>query len=302
MAAMQIEQLRSRVRGAIVQPDGESYESVRMLYNGMIDKRPALIVRMCRRGGRHRRDRLCADQQSADRDSRRRTQQWRIEIRGRWAGHRPVADERDPRRSRRTHRSRRRWCVWGDVDHATHPFGLAVPCGFISTTGVGGLTLGGGIGYLTRQYGLTIDNLLSADVVLADGSVVTADEQNNADLFWALRGGGGNFGVVTSFEFRAHPVRTVYAGPTFWPLEETVGGHEGLPRVHPRRARIRQRLFRVSHGSAGADVSRAPAPQEGVRCDLGVDGSGGAGGGCDEAMRASASRCSIIRRRCRCRR
>jgi FAD/FMN-containing dehydrogenase len=111
--------------------------------------------------------------------------------------------------------------VWGDVDHATHPFGLAVPTGFISSTGVGGLTLGGGIGYLTRAYGLTIDNLLSADVVLADGSVVTADERTNPDLFWALRGGGGNFGVVTSFEFRAHPVRTVYAGPTFWPLDQT---------------------------------------------------------------------------------
>src|SRR5262252_9155199 len=112
-------------------------------------------------------------------------------------------------------------CLWKEVDHATHPFGLAVPCGFISSTGVAGLTLGGGIGYLTRQYGLTIDNLVSADVVLADGSAVTTDERNSPDLFWALRGGGGNFGVVTSFEFRAHPVRTVYAGPTFWPLEET---------------------------------------------------------------------------------
>jgi hypothetical protein len=108
------------------------------------------------------------------------------------------------------------------VDHATHPFGLAVPTGFISTTGVAGLTLGGGIGYLTRRYGLTIDNLVSADIVLADGSVVIADDRNNSDLFWALRGGGGNFGVVTSFEFRAHPVRTMYAGPTFWPLEQSV--------------------------------------------------------------------------------
>jgi FAD/FMN-containing dehydrogenase len=113
-------------------------------------------------------------------------------------------------------------CVWGDVDHATHPFGLAVPCGIISTTGVGGLTLGGGIGHLSRQYGLTIDNLLSVDVVLADGRVVTADEHAHPDLFWAVRGGGGNFGVVTSFEFRAHPVKTVYAGPTFWSLDESI--------------------------------------------------------------------------------
>jgi FAD/FMN-containing dehydrogenase len=108
--------------------------------------------------------------------------------------------------------------VWGDVDHATHPFGLAVPSGFISTTGVGGLTLGGGIGYLTRRYGLTIDNLLEVDIVLADGRLVTASQREHADLFWAVRGGGGNFGVVTSFLFRANPVSTVYGGPIFWPL------------------------------------------------------------------------------------
>jgi FAD/FMN-containing dehydrogenase len=111
--------------------------------------------------------------------------------------------------------------VWGEVDHATHPFGLAVPAGIISTTGVGGLTLGGGIGYLARKYGLTIDNLLEADMVLADGSFVTVSPKQNTDLFWAIRGGGGNFGIITSFKFQAHPVQTVVGGPTLWPIERT---------------------------------------------------------------------------------
>ena len=111
-------------------------------------------------------------------------------------------------------------CTWADVDHATHAFGLAVPSGIISSTGVGGLTLGGGLGHLTRRYGLTIDNLLAADVVLADGRFVVASAEENADLFWALRGGGGNFGVVTSFLFQAQPVKMVCAGPMFWELDQ----------------------------------------------------------------------------------
>jgi FAD/FMN-containing dehydrogenase len=110
--------------------------------------------------------------------------------------------------------------TWGDVDHATHPFGLAVPSGIISTTGVGGLTLGGGIGHLTRRHGLTIDNLLAVDMVLADGRFVTATAKTHADLFWAVRGGGGNFGIVTSFLFKAHPIHTDYAGPMLWALED----------------------------------------------------------------------------------
>src|SRR5437667_9977921 len=112
-------------------------------------------------------------------------------------------------------------CTWADVDHATHAFGLATPSGIISTTGVGGLTLGGGIGHLTRKCGLTIDNLLSADLVLADGTFVKASADENSDLFWAIRGGGGNFGGVMSFTFKLHPIDTVYGGPKLDELSET---------------------------------------------------------------------------------
>ena len=221
MAAIQIQQLRSSIRGVVIQPGDETYEAARKVYNAMIDKRPALIVR-------------CVD--VADVIAAvdyARTNGVLVAIRG--GGHSGgglgtcdggIVIDVSPMKGVHVDAAARTvrvaaGCLWGEVDHATHPFGLAVPTGFVSTTGVAGLTLGGGIGYLTRQYGLTIDNLISADVVLADGTIVTADAANHTDLYWALRGGGGNFGVVTSFQFRAHPVRTMYAGPTFWPVQQS---------------------------------------------------------------------------------
>jgi hypothetical protein len=208
--------LEENIRGAVISPADPGYDEARALYNGMIDKRPRLIIR-------------CAD--VADVIAAvdfAREEGWPLAIRGgghNGAGLGSVDDglviDLSTQRSVRVDPDSRTvrvdaGCTSGDVDHATHPFGLAVPFGIVSTTGVAGLTLGGGTGYLTRQCGLTIDNLLEADVVLADGSFVKASEDENPELFWALRGGGGNFGVVTSFLFQAHPVSTVYAGPIFW--------------------------------------------------------------------------------------
>jgi hypothetical protein len=205
------------LRGALIGRSHPDYDAARRLYNGMIDKRPLLIAR-------------CVD--AADVIAAvnfGREHKLPVAIHG--GGHSGpgfgsvdnglVIDlstmkgvRVDP--ASRTVRAAP-GCTSGDVDHATHPFGLAVPFGIVSTTGVSGLTLGGGSGHLTRKFGLTVDNLLEADVVLADGSFVTASKTADADLLWALKGGGGNFGVVTSFLFQAHPVGMVFAGPMAWP-------------------------------------------------------------------------------------
>jgi FAD/FMN-containing dehydrogenase len=211
-----IKNFKANLRGDLIQRSDERYEEARKLYNGMIDKRPLLIARCVDVA-----DVITAVNFGRDLDLL-------IAIRG--GGHNgpgfgscddglviDLSMMKSVRVDSATGRVRvDPGCTSGDVDHATHAFGLAVPFGIVSTTGVAGLTLGGGTGYLTRKYGLTIDNLLEADVVLADGSFVTASQSLNPDLFWALRGGGGNFGVVTSFLFQAHPVSTVYAGPIFW--------------------------------------------------------------------------------------
>lgn len=211
----------SKIRGEVILPEDALYNKSRKVYNGMIDKHPGLIVKcldvadviysvnfgrehdllVAVKGGGHNGGGLglCDDGMVIDLSGikyvRVNTKDQTVRVGG---GN-----------------------VWGEVDHATHAFGLAVPAGIISTTGVGGLSLGGGVGYLSRKFGLTIDNLLEADMVLADGSFVTVNNNNNPDLYWAIRGGGGNFGIITSFKFQAHELKTVFGGPTLWPIEKT---------------------------------------------------------------------------------
>ncbi len=215
-----IQEFAACLRGSLLRPGDAGYEQARQVYNAMIDKHPALIARCVD----------VADVIAAVNFAR----EHRLTLAVRGGGHSGpglstcddgLVIDLSGMKGIRVDSSARTvrvegGCTWGEVDQATHPFGLATPSGFVSTTGVGGLTLGGGIGYLARSLGLTIDNLLSVDMVLADGSSVTANAQEHADLFWAVRGGGGNFGVVTSFLYQLHPISTVYGGPMLWPLEQ----------------------------------------------------------------------------------
>jgi len=213
-------ELKGTVRGEVVFPPDAEYENARKVYNAMIDKRPAVLVRCTG----------VADVIAAVKAAH--AEGLAVAVRG--GGHSVpgfgTADDAvvvDLTRMRgirtdpdaKTVRAEG-GCTWGDFNHATHAFGLATTGGIISTTGIAGLTLGGGIGYLTRGAGLSLDNLVSADVVLADGSFTTASADRNPDLFWALRGGGGNFGVVTSFEFALRPLKNVVAGPMFFEVDD----------------------------------------------------------------------------------
>ena len=215
-----IEEFRLSLRGELIGPRDEGYDEARKVFNGMIDRHPRLIVRctdvadviasvnfardnsltLAVRGGSHNvtgfgtvDDGLVIDLSP---------------MKGIWV---------DP--EKRTVLAQG-GCTWGDLDHATHPFGLHAPGGVISTTGIAGLSLGGGVGHLTRKCGLSCDNLISADMVTADGRCITASAEENQDLYWAVRGGGGNFGVVTSFNFKLHPLSTVFAGPVLYSLDQ----------------------------------------------------------------------------------
>jgi FAD/FMN-containing dehydrogenase len=210
-----------RLNGALIGRADLDYDEARALYNAMIDKHPALIAR-------------CADVDDVVAAVNfGREQAFDIAIRG--GGHNgpglgSVDDglviDLSGLKSIRVDPEARTvtiggGCLLGEVDAATHGHGMATPGGIISTTGAGGLMLGGGIGHLTRKCGLSIDNILGAEVVLADGTVVTADASENADLYWAIRGGGGNFGVVTQLTLRLHPISTVVAGPMFWSFDRS---------------------------------------------------------------------------------
>ena len=223
IASSTINQLKSRFRGALIVPGDPQYDAARVVFNVTIDRRPALIAR-------------CAGPEDVV-QAVNFARQGNLLLSVRGTGHNvagfAVCDDGlvidmsnmkginvDPQA--RTVRVQG-GCNWGEVNDALQPYGLAATGGFVSVTGVAGLTLGGGLGWLVRKHGLALDNLLSAEVVLADGRLVTASARENDDLFWAIRGGGGNFGVVTSFEFKAHPVGTVLAGIVLHPAAAAAG-------------------------------------------------------------------------------
>jgi FAD/FMN-containing dehydrogenase len=219
MATITLDSLRQQVRGDVIAPEDAGYDEARAIRNAMIDKHPAAVARPVNAG-----DVIAAVNFA-------REGHLPLAIRG--GGHSVpgfgtvddgIVIDMSRMRGVRVNPEKRTaraegGATWGDFNAATNAFGLATTGGIISTTGVAGLTLGGGIGYLARGFGLSLDNLVSADVVTADGKFLIASDKENQDLFWAIRGGGGNFGVVTSFEFRLHPVKDIYGGPMFFELK-----------------------------------------------------------------------------------
>ncbi len=218
--SIQLDTLREGIRGIVIGPDDDGYDEARAVRNGMIDKRPAVIVQAANAG-----DVMTAVRFAGDSSLSVAVRGGAHSVPGFGTADDAVVVDLSAMRGVRVDPVTRTARVeggatWGDLNAATYPFGLATTGGIISTTGVGGLTLGGGIGYLARGLGLSLDNLVSADVVTGDGSFHVASDKDDADLFWAIRGGGGNFGVVTSFEFRLSPVKDIYGGPMFFELDK----------------------------------------------------------------------------------
>jgi FAD/FMN-containing dehydrogenase len=215
-----VDAFRDGFHGQVFLPDDAGYDAARRIWNASIDKRPGLVARCAG----------VADVVAAVRFARTNDLLAAVRSGGHNVAGRALCDDGividlsamkgifvDPHsRTARVQAG----ATLGDIDRETHLHGLAVPAGVVSRTGIAGLTLGGGVGWLVRKYGLTCDNLLACEVVSADGEVVIADAERNADLFWGLRGGGGNFGIVTSFLFRAHPVSTVLGGVILYPRDQ----------------------------------------------------------------------------------
>jgi hypothetical protein len=222
MGTSAVDALRAQARGEVITPEDGGYDEARRVYNGMIDKRPAAVVRC-----------TSAADVAATVDVAR-DEGLDLSVRG--GGHSapgfgtndgglvidlsPMQEVVVDAEARTVQAGG--GCTWSGFNDATNAHGLATTGGIIGSTGIAGLTLGGGIGYLSRKYGLSCDNLLSAEVVTADGNVVHASEKEHDDLFWALRGGGGNFGVVTNFEYSLHPVAEIYGGPIAYPVDRAV--------------------------------------------------------------------------------
>ncbi|MHB1318856.1 MAG: FAD-binding oxidoreductase [Anaerolineae bacterium] len=219
-----VDRLRAVFRGPLVVPADDGYETHRRVWNGSIDRHPALIARCTG----------VADVMAAVRFARQHELLTAVRGGGHsFPGHStcdggividlsPMKGARIDPEGRTAHAQA--GLLLGELDHETQAFGLAVPAGIVSHTGIAGLTLGGGTGWIQRKYGLTIDNLLAVDLVTADGQLVRASERENADLFWGVRGGGGNFGIVTEFTYRLNPLGPqVLAGPVFWPMEQAPG-------------------------------------------------------------------------------
>jgi FAD/FMN-containing dehydrogenase len=214
-----VDALRANLSGSLLRPGDDGYDDARTIFNGMIDRRPGLIARCTSTGDVARAVRFA------------RTHGLIVSVRG--GGHNVAGNaicdgglmiDLTPMKGIRVDAANQTaraqgGVTWREFDRETQSYGLATTGGAISSTGIAGLTLGGGFGWLGRSYGMACDNLISADVVLADGSIVTASANENPELFWGLRGGGGNFGVVTSFEFRLHPVTSILGGMLVYPID-----------------------------------------------------------------------------------